>query len=118
MVNPTLSSVISKDVEGIQALEITDIMQTSIEDNSNESNISRTRVFPDVPFDSKSSKEIDSKEMDQSIFSVDESNTRDVPNEWPTEDNLEKDNYPTHGNRYEHYENRFQGCFGKGIQEE
>ena len=133
VVNPTPSSVISKDVEAIQALEITDIMQTSVEDNSNESNISRTRVFPDVPFDSKSSKEIDSKEMDQSIFSVDESNTRDVPDVlldsesskesqikkvWPTEDNLEKDNYPTHGNRYQHYENRFQGCFGKGIQEE
>ena len=71
--------------------------------------------------------------MDQSIFSVDESNTRDVPDVlldsesskesqikkvWPTEDSLEKDNYPTHGNRYQNYENIFQGCFGKGIQEE
>ena len=46
MVNPTPSSVISKDVEAIQALEITDIMQTSVEDNSNESNISRTGCFP------------------------------------------------------------------------
>ena len=64
MMNLKPSAVISKDVEAIQALEITDIMQTSIEDNSNESNISRTRVFPNVPFDSKSSKEIDSKEMD------------------------------------------------------
>ena len=78
MVNPTPSSKMRNDVEAIQALEIIDIMQTSVEDNSNESNIFRTRMFPNVPFDSKSSKEIDSKEMDQSIFSDDESNTRDV----------------------------------------
>ena len=136
VVNPTPSSVISKVVEAIQALEITDIMQTSIEDNSNESNISRTRVFPDVPFDSESSKETESKELGFSInqkSSHDESSTRHVPDVpldsesskesqikkvWPTEDSLEKDNYPKHGNIYQHYENKFQGCFGKVIQEE
>jgi hypothetical protein len=61
VVNPTPSSVISKDVEAIQALEITDIMQTSVEDNSNESNISRTRVFPDVPFDRRQARKLTQK---------------------------------------------------------
>ena len=109
VVNPTPSSVISKDVEAIQALEITDIKQTSVEDNSNESNISRTRVFPDVPFDSESSKETESKEMGLSFSSHDESSTRDVPDVpldsgsskesrikelYPTEDSLKEANNP------------------------
>ena len=54
--NPTSSSVTHKDVEAIQALESTDILQTSVESN-NDSKVSSTRVFPDVPFDSESSKE-------------------------------------------------------------
>ena len=48
--NPTSSSVTHKDVEAIQALESTDILQTSIKSN-NDSKISSTRVFPNVPSD-------------------------------------------------------------------
>ena len=132
MVNPASLSMTHADIEDIKASESTEASHSFAKVDT-DGNFSSTRVFPDVPFDSKSSKEIDSKEMDQSIFSDDESNTRDVPDVlldsesskesqikkvWPTEDNIEKDYYPTHGNGYQHYENRFQGCFGKGIQEE
>ena len=60
--NPTSSSVTHKDVEAIQALESTDTLQTSVKSN-NDSEISGTRVFPDVPFDSESSKENQSKSL-------------------------------------------------------
>ena len=78
MENPTSSSVIYMDVKATQAVEVTDISQTSVKSN-NDSTISSTRVFPDVQFDSESSKEIEPKESGLSNSSQDESNTRDVP---------------------------------------
>ena len=78
MENPTSSSVIYMDVKATQAVEVTDISQTSVKGN-NDSTISSTRVFPDVQFDSESSKEIEPKESGLSNSSHGESNTRDVP---------------------------------------
>ena len=68
--NPTSSSVTHNDVEAIQALESTDTFQTSAKSKT-DSEISSTRVFPDVPFDSESGEEIES--------SYDVSSTREVP---------------------------------------
>ena len=78
MENPTFSSVTDMDVKAIQAVEVTDVLQTSVKSN-NDSTISSTSVFPNVQFDSESNKEIETKESGLSYSSHDESNTRDVP---------------------------------------
>ena len=78
MENPTFSSVTDMDVKAIQAVEVTDVLQTSVKSN-NDSTISSTRVFPNVQFDSESNKEIETKESGLSYSSHDKSNTRDVP---------------------------------------
>ena len=44
------------DVKATQAVEVTDISQTSVKSND-ASTISSTRILPDVQFDSESSKE-------------------------------------------------------------
>ena len=66
------------DVKATQAVEVTDISQTSVKSND-DSTISSTRMLPDVQFDSESSKEIKPKESGVSYSSQDKSNTRDVP---------------------------------------
>ena len=78
MENPTFSSVTDMDVKAIQAVEVTDVLQTSVKSND-DSTISSTRVFPNVQFDSESNKEIETKESGLSYSSHDESNTSDVP---------------------------------------
>ena len=78
MENPTFSSVTDMDVKAIQAVEVTDVLQTSVKSN-NDSTISSTSVFHNVQFDSESNKEIETKESGLSYSSHDESNTRDVP---------------------------------------
>ena len=78
MENPTFSSVTDMDVKAIQAVEVTDVLQTSVKSN-NDSTISSTSVFPNVQFDSESNKEIETKESGLSYSSHDKSNTRDVP---------------------------------------
>ena len=61
MENPTFSSVTDMDVKAIQAVEVTDVLQTSVKSN-NDSTISSTSVFDNVQFDSESNKEIETKE--------------------------------------------------------
>ena len=66
------------DVKATQAVEVTDILQTSVKSND-DSTISSIRMLPNVQFDSESSKEIEPKDSGLSNSSHDESNTRDVP---------------------------------------
>ena len=66
------------DVKAAQAVEVTDISQTSVKSND-VSTISSTRMLPNVHFDSESSKGIKLKESGLSNSSHDKSNTRDVP---------------------------------------
>ena len=76
MENPTFSSVTDVDVKAIQAVEVTDVLQTSVKSN-NDSTISSASVFPNIQFDSESNKEIATKESGLSYSSHNESNTRD-----------------------------------------
>ena len=78
MENPTFSSLTEMNVKAIQAVEVTDVLQTSVKSN-NDSTISSTSMFHHVQFDSESNKEIETKESGLSYSSHDESNTRDVP---------------------------------------
>ena len=98
MENRTSSSVIYMDVKATQDVEVTDISQTSVRSN-NDSTISSTRVFPDVQFDSESSKEIEPKESGLSNSSHGKSNTRDVPDvsfdSGSSKESQIKDLYPT-----------------------
>ena len=50
------------DVKATQAIEVTDISQTSVKSND-DSTISSTRMLPDVQFDSELSKEINQKNL-------------------------------------------------------
>ena len=77
MENPTSSSVFYMDVKATQAVKVTDILQTSGKSND-DSTISSTRVFPNVQFESESSKEIEAKESGLSTSSLKVNQVRKV----------------------------------------